>query len=119
MSTEHANLAIFTNARYTYSRGIVDKHAPLITKEITVCQNSPWYSEELREAKRDRRNWRRTKLTIHHGMNEDCGSDPKQLANHFCDFLLGTIDKIRDALPSTRNRSYTFSADVSFGGNTL
>ena len=41
-------------------------HAPLITRTVTLRPHAPWYNEELRDAKRLRRqlerNWRHTKL---------------------------------------------------------
>ncbi|KAK3107491.1 hypothetical protein FSP39_015750 [Pinctada imbricata] len=53
-------------------RDVIDKHAPLVTKEVVLRPNSPWYTDELRALKRERRKaerrWRRTKLTIHHEM---------------------------------------------------
>ena len=56
-------------------REVLDKHAPSQTKEIILRPNSPWYSEELRVAKRERRKaervWRRTNLTIHRDIHKD------------------------------------------------
>ena len=45
---------------------ILDKHAPLRTKIITLRPNAPWYSEEIRKQKSTcrklERRWRRSKL---------------------------------------------------------
>jgi len=45
---------------------IIDKHAPLITKTITLRPHAPWYDDTLREAKHERRKaerkWRHTHL---------------------------------------------------------
>jgi hypothetical protein len=56
----------------SYNTGIkalIDEHAPLCKKTITLRPKAPWYTGELREAKHDRRRaektWRRTKLTVH------------------------------------------------------
>ena len=51
---------------------LIDKHAPLTTRVITIRQKTPWFSEGLSEAKRqlrraDRR-WRQTRLTVHRDM---------------------------------------------------
>ena len=44
---------------------IVDHHAPLITRNITICPAAPWYNEEIRSENRIRRKlerfWRTTK----------------------------------------------------------
>ena len=48
---------------------ILDKHAPLITKQVVIHPESPWYSQEVatcRKAKRKaERKWRQTGLHIH------------------------------------------------------
>ena len=48
---------------------IMDDHAPVITKYVTDRSGSPWYNEEIREAKRCRRHaerkWQKTRLTVH------------------------------------------------------
>ena len=52
--------------------GLIDKHAPLITRVITIRQRTPWFSEDLSEAKRQlrraERRWRQTRLTVHRDM---------------------------------------------------
>jgi hypothetical protein len=61
-----------------YNSGIkvlIEKHAPLQRKIITLRPNAPWYTEELRESKHKRRKaerlWRRTQLNIHHQLYRD------------------------------------------------
>ena len=48
---------------------INDKHAPLKTKNMTIRPFTPWYTNEINEAKKLRRKyeekWRQTKLTVH------------------------------------------------------
>ena len=50
-------------------RRIVDHHAPLVVKTVTLRPNSPWYTDELRHEKHNRRRaertWLRTGLVIH------------------------------------------------------
>ena len=36
-------------------RRLIDKHAPLQVKTITLRPNSPWYTEDIREAKHKQR----------------------------------------------------------------
>ena len=43
-----------------YSRGIVDKHAPKKSREVTVRADKPWFTAELSEHKRLRRKCDRT-----------------------------------------------------------
>ena len=54
---------------------LIDKHAPLCTKEITLRPHAAWYTDELREAKHERRRqerrWRSTGLTVHHQLYKD------------------------------------------------
>ena len=48
---------------------LLQKHAPLITKEVILRPNSPWYTAEIGDAKRIHRKaervWLSTKLTVH------------------------------------------------------
>lgn len=54
---------------------IVDKHAPLCTRTITLRPHSPWYTEELRTAKHERRRrerkWHQTKLKVHYDLFQE------------------------------------------------
>ncbi|XP_061186395.1 uncharacterized protein LOC133194455 [Saccostrea echinata] len=43
-------------------RDVVDKHAPLLSKEITLRPNTKWYSSELRKAKREKRKVKGNKI---------------------------------------------------------
>ena len=48
---------------------LLESHAPARTKKITIKPRSPWYTEDIREAKKQRRKaerkWRATKLAVH------------------------------------------------------
>ena len=48
--------------------GLLDKHAPLKTRTITIRPSAPWYTEDIREEKQKRRalerRWRRTELMV-------------------------------------------------------
>ena len=48
--------------------GLLDKHAPLKTRTITIRPSAPWYTEDIRQEKQKRRAlercWRRTGLTV-------------------------------------------------------
>ena len=47
---------------------LLDKHAPLKTRNFTIRPSAPWYIEDIREEKQKRRalerRWRRTGLTV-------------------------------------------------------
>ena len=63
---------------------LFDKHAPLLTKSIVLRTTSPWYTEELHEAKHFKRKlerkWRKTNLTVDHDIYRDqCASVNKLL----------------------------------------
>ena len=73
---------------------IIDKHAPLITKTITQHENSPWFHDEIRDAKQERRKAERllrsSKLQVHHDMFKIAHKKVTKLcsdakANYFCD----------------------------------
>ena len=67
---------------HAYTTGIeavVDQHAPVQRKSITLRPNAQWYSDELRQAKHERRRaekvWRRTKLIVHRQLfREQCNA---------------------------------------------
>ena len=106
-TTDYNSVSDLTSLYTSTLREIMDNHAPVITKKIILRPHSPWYTDELRAAKRERRKaerkWqKKTGLTIHHDIfltkcNEtkkllldtkktyfsqkidDCGKDSKQL----------------------------------------
>jgi hypothetical protein len=67
-------------------KALMDKHAPLCTKVITLRPNAPWYSVEVREAKHKKRRWerlwRRTSLTIHQQLYKEHCRDVNKLLYH-------------------------------------
>lgn len=65
---------------------LVDKHAPLQQKLITPRPHAPWYTDEIRQAKQERRRkerkWRQTKLEVHRQIyTEQCRTVMKLLRN--------------------------------------
>lgn len=61
----------------------VEKHAPLTKKSVLLRPNTKWYSEELRDAKRERRRaerlWRKTRLEVHRQIFRDTSSKTAKL----------------------------------------
>ena len=73
---------------------ILDKHAPILSKTVRVRPAVPWYGNEIREAKRERRRrerkWRNTKLPSDHTKFKDQRRTVTQMlitakSRHFCD----------------------------------
>ena len=50
-------------------RAVMDRHAPLVTRCVSHRRSAPWLTDEVREARRGRRQaerrWRSTRLTVH------------------------------------------------------
>ena len=62
--------------RYDYClRTVVDKHAPLVSRTITVRPMTPWHTseqaEEKRALRRAERHWRQSGLTVHRQIYTD------------------------------------------------
>ncbi|XP_072043096.1 uncharacterized protein [Amphiura filiformis] len=59
----------------TTLREILDKHAPEVTRCVTNRPNAPWFNDELREAKRKRRQceraWIKSGLEVHRKIYRD------------------------------------------------
>lgn len=78
-------------------RDVVEKHAPLVTKSVLLRPNTQWYSDELRESKRNRRRaerkWRETGLEIHRQIfKERCSNTGKLLHQTKQDFFSKKIE---------------------------
>ena len=63
-------------AKYnTVLRDLLDRHAPVLKRHITVRPSAPWYNESINEQKRLRRKyerqWRESRLTVHRQMYQD------------------------------------------------
>ncbi|CAG2184441.1 unnamed protein product [Mytilus edulis] len=63
---------------------IFDKHAPVTIKSVVLRPNTEWYSDDLNNAKRDKRKaerkWRDSKLEVHHqSFKEKCRTFGKLL----------------------------------------
>ena len=69
LSTNSSDLTSLCSRYDDVISAIVDKHAPLVTKTITVRPNSPWYTDDIGVEKSTRRRlerrWRRTLLPEH------------------------------------------------------
>ncbi|VDI25686.1 Hypothetical predicted protein [Mytilus galloprovincialis] len=78
-------------------RDVVEKHAPLVTKSVLLRPNTQWYSDELRESKRNRRRverkWSETGLEIHRQIfKERCSRTGKLLHQTKQDFFSKKIE---------------------------
>jgi hypothetical protein len=75
---------------------VVDDHAPVQHKTITLRPNAPWYTEELREAKHERRRrerlWRKSRLEIDHQFyKEQCNIVKSMLKKAKCQYYSSKI----------------------------
>lgn len=76
---------------------ILDKHAPMINKTITLRPTCPWYTEQLHEPKHEKRKlerkWRETKLTIdHHIYRTQCSNVNNMLKQARVEYYTSKIE---------------------------
>ncbi len=61
---------------------LLDKHAPVIERSITLRPNAPWYNDHLRKLKRQKRaherKWRSSNLEVHRQIYRDTCATYKQ-----------------------------------------
>ena len=64
--------------------GILEQHAPLLTKEVVLRPHAPWYNSSIHEAKqahrKAERRYRKDKTTI----NKDMFKDSQREVNRLC-----------------------------------
>jgi exonuclease III len=77
-------------------KDLINVHAPLCHRAITLRPNAPWYSDELRMAKRQKRKlerqWHKSKLEVHRLIYRDyCCTVNKLLIKTRSDYYLGKI----------------------------
>ncbi|CAC5400218.1 unnamed protein product [Mytilus coruscus] len=87
------------NLYNTELSSIIDRHAPLKSKNIIMRPNTEWYTDELRIAKRDRRKaerrMRKSNLTVHRQMFQDtCLKASKLLLKSKKDYFSTKISEI-------------------------
>ena len=67
----------------TKLRELIDKHAPECERTIVLRPHAPWYTEELRDAKRHKRRlekqWRESRLIIHHQLYREACAEMNKL----------------------------------------
>jgi exonuclease III len=92
------------NAVNIYNEGLshlLDQHAPVTTKVVTLHPNSPWYTPDVDVAKKDRRKaeqvWRKSKLTVHREIFIEKRKKVNSLIQHAKeDFYSGKISEAPD-----------------------
>jgi len=59
----------------TFLRSLLDKHAPIVSRSMTLRPNAPWFNSSLHESKRKKRQCERkylsTRLEIHRQIYRD------------------------------------------------
>ena len=79
---------------------ILDEHVPLIQRRVTERTHTPWYNEQILNAKRRRRRlenkWRHTKLmSSHKAYHSQCSVVAKELYNAKLDYYSSQIKESR------------------------
>jgi hypothetical protein len=68
-SSTYTDVNQFAEAYNQVLSELLEKHAPLQQKTITLHPSAPWYTDEIKEAKQERRQadrkWRQSGLTVH------------------------------------------------------
>ena len=75
---------------------LIDSHAPVIHRTIILRPHAPWYTDELRSAKRERRRlerqWQKHRLEIHHQLYKNqCHIMNRLLLKARRDYVLSKI----------------------------
>ena len=75
---------------------LIDKHAPLVRKRITMRPETPWFTKNLAMLKREKRNlekkWRRSRAAIDHQLYRDkCAEFNRQLSKSKADYYVSKI----------------------------
>jgi hypothetical protein len=93
------------DAVHIYNRelsALLDKHAPVITKTVFIHPDTPWYNEQIDEAKKERRaaeqTWRKSKLTVHREIFIEKKENVNQLIKsaketHYSDMITQSSDQ--------------------------
>ena len=75
LNADEADPVILLASYDTCLRTIIDAHAPLVSRTITVRPTTPWHTNDLTEAKRALRRaerlWRNSSLTVHRQIFKD------------------------------------------------
>ena len=77
---------------------LLDAHAPMRTQKIVLRPNAPWYDDELRSCKREKRKcerkWLKTGLEVDHQIyTEHCKEYRRKLEKAKCDYHHDQISK--------------------------
>ena len=66
---QHEDIDVLVDSYNTTLSQILEKHAPLKTRQVTIHADSPWINDTIKQLKRDKRKaerkWRATGLEIH------------------------------------------------------
>ncbi|KAK3082746.1 hypothetical protein FSP39_004177 [Pinctada imbricata] len=88
----------YVNTYHAKVSEVLENHAPLISKEVTLRPNTKWYTSELRTVKREKRKaertWRRTGLSVHYQIYIDkCIQNSNLLYQSKCEFYSTKIEE--------------------------
>ena len=86
VSTSHLSLDDLVELYEKVLKSLLDDHAPIRKKVITLRPKTPWYSKAIQQQKVERRRlerrWRKTRLTVHRQIyTEKCEEVNRQIAS--------------------------------------
>ena len=91
-------------------RELLDKHAPVKTKTITVHPTAPWYGDDIAAAKKVRRKaekkWRETGLTVHRQLYKEAKDNVTRLITQ------AKVSYYKDRIESSEDTQKTLFACV-------
>ena len=94
---------------------ILDEHAPLIQRCVTERPNTPWYNEQIRDAKRFRsleNMWHDTKMMLsHQAYRNQCNVVAKELYNRKLDYYSSQIKEARGDNKTLFRITHSLSSD--------
>ena len=72
----YRQVLIFTVKITVPMSALLDKHAPLVTRQVTDRMSAPWMTQEIKQAKQQRRcaerQWHKTSLEVHRQIYAHC-----------------------------------------------
>ena len=96
--------------------GVLDRHCPVIQREVVVRPNTAWFTAEMKSEKRQcrklERQYKRTGLTIHHDMYKLKRNEVHQMREQ------AKVEFYNSKIESTQNQKDLFKLIASISGTS-